>query len=234
MRSILCSSLLLLSTLSACKEKGQNAAPSPSAPPAPLAAAAPTAVTTVTSARPATLPQGKPAFGCFAWSAEAKAAACVTGQRGFGVESDVALTYVGSSEKPTKLGSAVDAKTVSAIDDVLARKRYLPLGSDKKVLSAEKPLETGTVKLTWTERPTRGGGDNEAPHHETKVVAKCAGREVVLLQNEIEGGDPKVSARAVGEHVIVELAINVSREGENSDRFDAFVLDAATCTVSRK
>jgi hypothetical protein len=185
------------------------------------------------------LPAGAP-FGCFAWSVSEKAVACVLGDRGT-ASTEVSLALLG--EKPQLLhlaksegaGAApvpiADAH-IKAANDALASGGYAPIPGESKPLAAGASLDLGQgVSLTFTEKQTSPGGDNQPPTLSHKVTAKCAAGEQTVLEDTTEGAETSVTVRALGEYALVEQETHIAREGEIADSYAAAVIALGTCKV---
>jgi hypothetical protein len=179
-------------------------------------------------------------FGCFAWSASRKAAACVTGYRGTD-GARVKLAYLGMGGAPTQLVESDEQfdhpgpaeATVAEVNAALAVDGFTPLG-DKQALTEDQAHDLGNgVTVRLTRRLVSEGGDNEAPTHANTITATCKGKDVVMLAAELEGGTPTAWARQIGDHAIVEIQFAIGREGEMSDEHHAAMLDSSTCMAAK-
>lgn len=227
----------LLLFIAACKDKQSNknqptgATPGGSAPAAaPASSAAPTVPTGSTGTPRA---GAAPAFGCFAWSATAKAAACVAGVRMSG-DTRYTLHYLDGKTHEVTLPDPIDDKTAAAVNATLASAGYQPISGDVKPLTAGAPLAVGKdATLSFTATQTDPGGDNQPPTMKHEVSATCAGNTTPVHENEHEGGTAKVTVRMIGGHAVIEIATHIGREGESGDILEAAVVDMATCAVIR-
>lgn len=209
----------LLLTLAITAGCGKPAAPGAQVPGAAVPGAA-----------PATLAPGEPHFGCFAWSAQAQAAACVTGDHGTaGV--DQRLAFVGGQAPALPIGAVIDDATAQAADAALATGGYAPLAGAATQLTAGTAAAVGQdVTVLWASQVTDPGGTNVAPTQRNHVTARCGGKDVELFELEGEGYTATVSTRPVGDRTLIEISIAVALEGEYGEKFEAIVLDPTACT----
>ncbi len=214
--------LALIVVVGACKGKES---------PTGAGTAKPT-VDTVADVAAARLATGASTFGCFAWSARLKSAACIIGER-TPADGAYRLAFVGGQRPAVKLDAMIDSPTASLVNATLAEDGYAVLAATTTPLTADSPYDLGSGgSLTWSRKQTDAGGDNQPPTHENKVTARCAGATVSVLRDESEGDDPAVTIRTVGDHAIVELTIHVAREGEQSDHVQTAVVDTTSCKVA--
>jgi hypothetical protein len=102
-------------------------------------------------------------------------------------------------------------------------------------LALDTPMDAGNgVMLTFTKKETAKGGDNQPPTYQHKVVAKCGGKDVVVIDRTDEGGDGKVSVEQQPGKAIVTMNVHIAREGEIADEKEAAQLDLATCAVAKQ
>lgn len=198
--------------------------PTKTEPPKPEPAAAPV--------KAATLATGETLQGCFAWSAKAKAAACIVGDQESS-EREVSLAYVGTDAR-TQLADSVDDTTAKKENEVLARDGYVPF-TDKAVdvPQGAKTAAGGGLSIAWTIKQTKKGGNNVAPSHAGKVVASCNGKDTTIFeQKEEEGRQFTVSLRTFPTHALVEVKTSLGREGEYGHGTHAFLIDTASCAVA--
>jgi hypothetical protein len=211
--------LFALAAVTACKSKQK-----PEDKPAPTGSG--TAVVAPAIDAPAA-PAAKvkvpnpPVFGCLGWSPTEKAAACVTGTSGMGVEENYEVVFEGSSEPASKLDAA---------DATLAKLAIEPFPSPAKGIKAGVNDLGGGASLVWTAKETDKGGDNQPPTTKHEIVVTCANKKTAEVVNtEIEGSTPTVTVWSVPDHVVIEVNTHIGREGESSETRTAMVLELATC-----
>jgi hypothetical protein len=108
-------------------------------------------------------------------------------------------------------------------------------GDSAKELALDAPMDAGNgVMLTFSKKETAKGGDNQPPTYQHKVVAKCGGKDVVVIDRTDEGGDGKVSVEQQPGKAIVTMNVHIAREGEIADEKEAAQLDLATCAVAKQ
>lgn len=174
-----------------------------------------------------------PRAGCVGWSATARAAACVIGWRNDHAagESAVSLEWVGSDEVPAELTAAVTAAELDALDAQLVGGGYLAFTGAGTALDPGTPTFVGGVTVAWTRTETVALGENQPPTHRNLVTATCRDQTLAVSDTELEGDAPTVTARALGDRVLVEVVIGVAREGEYGTHAAAAVIDPTACTI---
>ncbi|MBS1120715.1 MAG: hypothetical protein H6Q90_2943 [Deltaproteobacteria bacterium] len=172
----------------------------------------------------------EPAPGCFAWSAQTKAAACITGERS---QTGAAFTFefVGTATRDIELGATVTDDAAAQINSTLASDGYVAIAGEAKLVVDNRPTDLGGgVSVTWNHEPTDQGGNNVAPSHHDLAWITCRGWQSPVLDDTHEGGIPTITVRLPDDdHAIIEVRMHVSREGESSDEFTVSVLDRKAC-----
>lgn len=241
-RLMICAALL--AAAGGCKGKGDKAkagdppaAPGGSAPPAATpdataaTAAAPDAAPAPT-ADAVTITAGKePPRGCFGWAAQQLAAACVTGTITNG-QPELQVTFVGGTGEAVPVAATIDEGTAAKLNAALATNGYAAPTGAVTPLEPGKPLTLGAATLTLESKTTAPGGDNVAPTAAITLTAVCGGKDLELYRQELEGATPTVTARALGDRLVIEVSIKVAREGEQSEQLGVAVLDPATCVAA--
>ena len=104
----------------------------------------------------------------------------------------------------------------------------------EKSLDETAPLDVGKgVTLAFAKQETDPGGDNAPPTMKHTVTAKCAGKDVVVLESEHEGGEAKVRVQSTADQATVIMDTHIAREGEIDDITETATLDLATCAVTK-
>lgn len=174
-----------------------------------------------------------PRAGCVGWSPTARAAACVTGWRNDHAagESALSLEWVGSDEVPAELTDRITAAELDVLDAQLARGGYQALTGAGTALDPGTPTFVGGVTVAWTRTETVAMGENQPPTHRNLVTATCRDQTLAISDTELEGDSPTVTARALGDRVLIEVVIDIGREGEYGTHATAAVIDPTACTI---
>ena len=168
-----------------------------------------------------TLPTGS-RLGCFGWSMQLRTAACIVGQEDANAK-DLKLAFIGA-ESIASIPLGGDA---SKADETLEREGFgaLKVAPTRLVNRKPKTLNGATLRFTTIQSP-------EKNHY--ALLALLNGQSISLFEEENEGLTVTAKVRAIGaDHVLVELASHIAREGEVSDRLDVILLDTATGKVAR-
>ncbi|HEY4182481.1 MAG TPA: hypothetical protein VGM90_36870 [Kofleriaceae bacterium] len=129
---------------------------------------------------------------------------------------------------------AAKPATVEAAKPTETTPKAEPAKTEPKELKPGSALTLGGTTLTFSSTETNKGGDNQAPTMKSSVAGKCAGKDIIVLEREDEGGDSTASVNADDKTVTVTLNTHIAREGETSDEQDVATLDLATCQVTKK
>lgn len=156
--------------------------------------------------------------GCFAWSAKVKTLACVVGARLDGKPAQIGVSFMGGDGSPVSFSDPVDEPTVKAINATLAKDAFEPITGEVQSLTLGAPLKVGAATLTWETKGTSN-----------IVNATCGDKSGEVLSNTGENRTVAVTARAVGDQVIVEMVITLTAAGATGKVHSAGVLDATTC-----
>jgi hypothetical protein len=158
---------------------------------------------------------------------------------------EAAATASGSAAMGSAMGSATEAAAGSAAagsaaagsgeaGSAMMAGSAAPAGGAKE-LALDAPMDAGNgVMLTFSKKETAKGGDNQPPTYQHKVVAKCGGKDVVVIDRTDEGGDGKVSVEQQPGKATVIMNVHIAREGEIADEKEAAQLDLATCAVTKQ
>lgn len=225
--------------LAACKDKADKAAPE-QAPQAGSAAGS--AVGSAAASQTAVkLSGGEAKFGCIGWAPATKTAACVTGVTQANEPSVYHVSYIGSSEPPTKLALGPDESTdvlddasVTSANATLAELDVQPFPAPGKRLEVAATAELGKgASLVWTAVETDKGGENQAPTVKHTAAVKCATGTAELVASEAEGVNPTFEVWQLGDHALIAIEQRMAREGEYGAEASAVLVDLATCNVKR-
>jgi hypothetical protein len=236
---------LAVVAVAGCKGKGKGKGKAADPPPAAGTGSAPIAATYVAPPTPdaaaaAAVPNGPAAKvlpgketprGCIGWSAKQHAAACVTGTMTNG-EPDLQVVFVGGTGAAVPVAASLADDDAAKINAALAIDGYVVPSGAVTTLEPGKPLTLGTATLTLDRKTTKPGGNNVAPTAAIKLTAVCGGKDVVLYREELEGGTPTVTVRAIDDRLLIEVTIAIAREGEQGETFGAAVLAPATCVAA--
>lgn len=181
-------------------------------------APAPTTSPPATSSSGAKLAAGPVKDGCFAWSASTKALACVVGSRIDGKPAKIGVSFLGGGGSPVSFSDPVGEPTASAVSATLAKEGFEPITGDVQSLTVGTPLQVGAATLVWETKP----GMNI-------VNATCGDKSGEVVSNSGENRTAAVTARAVGDHVVVEMTVTLTGEGATGKVLYASVLDATSC-----
>lgn len=161
-------------------------------------------------------------LGCFGWSMQLRTAACIVGREDANAK-ELKLAFIGA-ENIASIPLAGDA---SKANDTLEREGFgaLKVAPTRLVNRKPKTLNGATLRFTTIQSP-------EKNHY--ALLALLNGQSIPLFEQESEGLTVTANVRAIGvDHVLVELASHIAREGEVSDSLDVILLDTATGKVAR-
>lgn len=244
-QGIVLSAALLAAVAAGCKGKGDKAKGGEPTPPpgtgsavAPPAAATPPAPDAAAATPPpagaaaAKVEAGKETpRGCIGWASKLHAAACVTGTMTNG-EPDLRVAFVGSATAAIAVAASLGDDDAAKINAALAINGYVAPSGAATPLVSGKPVTLGAATLTFTSKETAQGGDNVAPTTAVTLTAACGGKDVELLKDEREGITPTVTVRSLDDRLLIEVTLQIAREGEQGREHGVAVLDPATCVAA--
>jgi hypothetical protein len=174
-------------------------------------------------AAPAKVAAGPVTLGCFAWSASARAAACITGINTHGEGGELQLQYVGSKEPPVTIVGTdtvkLDAATAAKINATLAKHGFTPVGARMKAESGIA-MVAGKTTVTATIVPKQKA-------YNFAIKAACGKGTSIYAEEGSDGQTAEFFIRPVGDDLIVELE---TRE-KLVHGLGAWVFDSAACTT---
>lgn len=223
MRNLMFVVVALVGACSKKKEEAPAPAPSPTEAAKPTEPAVAPAPAPAPAAKGVTLAAGEVTWGCLGWSEKDASAVCLTGVADVGSNKHQ-LTTIGNAPAFDGLGETLDDATVKRLNEKLVG--FEPFSAPATKLEANKPADANGVTLKLTVKETAKGGENQPPAYENKLVATCAGKDVVVFESSGEGENLDVAFRAVGKSVLVELSPHMGREGEFEKSFQVRLLDA--------
>ncbi|MBL8621517.1 MAG: hypothetical protein JNK64_09445 [Myxococcales bacterium] len=245
-QGIVLSAALLAAVTVGCKGKGDKAKggdPTPAPGTGSAVAATPDAAAAPApdAAAPTPPPAGATAAkveagketprGCIGWASKLHAAACVTGTMTNG-EPDLQVAFVGSTTAAIAVAASLGDDDAAKINAALATDGYVAPSGAATPLVSGTPLTLGAATLTFTSKETAKGGDNVAPTTAVTLTAVCGGKDVELLKAEREGVTPTVTVRSLDDRLLIEVTLQIAREGEQGSEHGVAVLDPATCAAA--
>jgi hypothetical protein len=171
--------------------------------------------------------------GCFAWSASAKSAACITGRASNQTGEDWSVDLLGTSEQ------TLDAKIAKAIDDALAQGKYARLDVPSQAIRPDATVDWVEPRLsvTWARKGLGivDAGDGSWPQFDDTISIRCGGRDQAYVQvfHETSDNTRDPSGRVTvipGAHIVlVEASWSYGIEGEHGAFTDAAQIDLDDC-----
>ena len=225
--------LVVVGLLVAC-DKGQPAKPKRAPAPGPAPAPAPTpAPPGPQDQQLATLSAGALELGCFAWSEEMKAAACIVGERQVPEQWDASLTFVGTlaqSENlaPVVVSPPIEPGVAQSVSAILASHHFVKLLPAVSMEHEPITFYPG-VTVRWTRTETAPASEVSPPAHDNTIVLECGAEKRELMTDSSPGDNPTATYRKLGDFTLIELVVPRALEGEYGMRVYAAMLDADAC-----